>query len=434
MRVFLLGGDVPFRRPTEPGVGAANIALSELVRAILDLGHEIVLQLVFGPNRPSVELSLSERAELQSLGVRVLQPFFAADYLAPATRAERLVELVRFITAEEGLESVYPSTRLRHRIGERIDREGCDAVIAYATPEGSASTFGLHRLPKAVWQGSVDFRAMEVRQRDRVLFGVSDASLHSEWRRLRDRARLSAFRRQHVRLMGDFDLVACAGADQASYYRRAGIRRVRYLGLLCSDPGPPPQRRPSGQARIVGHLGRLDHTSSTYGMRFLLTEVLPALSRHLDPRDFQIHIIGEGSLPDSLRPWASHPSLVYRGWVKDLDEELRQAHLFWVLDNAGPYPVSCTRHVVAWSLGVCQLVHARSTAAIPEIRHLENALVAGNGEEAAHWTLQSLRNEPLRARIAQEGRALYERRFAPKIPASEMLRELERLRMRVTAG
>jgi glycosyltransferase involved in cell wall biosynthesis len=171
-------------------------------------------------------------------------------------------------------------------------------------------------------------------------------------------------------------------------------------------------------------VGGLGQTGSTYGLRFLLAEVMPQLREVMAGIDYEVHLVGGGQVVPGLRGLVDQPRLVKRGYVEDIDAEMRAADALMVLNNAGRYLASYTRHMVAWSMGMCLVVHSNSGRPIPELVPGENALAGANGLEVARAIRLAVTDAQVAARVRREGRATYERCFAPDVVAGRLAKEM----------
>ena len=129
----------------------------------------------------------------------------------------------------------------------------------------------------------------------------------------------------------------------------------------------------------------------------------------------------------SLRGWLQHPRVVCRGWVEDLESELQACDVFLVLDNAGPYVVSSTRHLLAWAMGLCLVAHVRSREAFPELEHMRNALLGSTGPQIAELVARAALEPELNQRIRRGGRETYEARFRPVTVVERLVDAMRRV-------
>jgi glycosyltransferase involved in cell wall biosynthesis len=236
--------------------------------------------------------------------------------------------------------------------------------------------------------------------------------------------------------MRSLDVIANVTASNAKVYAGQGHPRSIYIPNTWTDQRPPVpvQQLPipwpaqhGGPINIIGHVGFLDRTGTTYGLHYLLNQVMPELEPALRGLDYRVHVIGGGQPAPALQAKLAHPRVVVHGYVQDLDAMLWASDAFLFLNNAGPLRAAFTRHVIAWSMGLCLIVHANSRLAIPEIRHMENALAGATPAELAQLVRLAVTDRALNARLRTAGRATYEKRFTPAAVAQELSREAEQL-------
>jgi glycosyltransferase involved in cell wall biosynthesis len=229
--------------------------------------------------------------------------------------------------------------------------------------------------------------------------------------------------------MRGVDVIANVTASNAEFYRAAGHPGSVYVPNTWIDSGfaetgPRPVRRPY---RIIGHAGYLNRTGSTFALKFLFAELLPELDKVMGELEFEVVIAGSGKIPTALQPYVNHKRIVLKGFVEDFDAELRTSDVFLLLNNAGRYIAAYTRHMVAWSMGLCLIAHANSKKAIPEIEHMENALIAADAKELAGLVRAALIDADLNAKIRRGGRRIFEEHFSADKVARALSGHIERL-------
>ena len=444
MRLFVIAGSVPYSRDGVPGVTAVNIVTYELLHALLDSGHDVVLQMLFNAFRTTPVLAPSEVQALDALrarGMVVLPPVFPEAYLRRedvSLRSRRWARFLGRLTGQVRVEDYYAAAGLRGVMAERLRAHEADAILSIWSPEGVAATYQLRDWPKLAYHGDPDFHPIEVRGRDPGLFPTHQG--RRRWfpqalRAWRGAWGLAGLKQAHLALMRDVDVIGNIMAANADWYTRQGHPNSLYLRSLWRDPepsfpGPAAGAEGAGrdrQVKIIGHAGSLSATGGTYGLQYLLVDVLPRLESVMAGLDYEVHVFGGGQIAPSLRPHLEHPRVVRRGFVQDYDQALRSSDVFLLLNNAGPYRGAHTRQIIAWAMGLCLVVHANSRQAIPETRHLENALVGETPEEIARLIRMAATDPELNRRIRRGGRATYERYFRPRLIAEAMSRELTKL-------
>ncbi len=428
------------------GITAVNIVLGELLNELSRLGHQIVLQLLFNPFRSAPSLSSSEEKELlhlKEVGMEVLPAIYKEEYLVPVKSVIPLQEfskVVRYLFRGAAIEDFYPAARLRGMMRDRVRSGKADAILTVWCPEGLAATQGGEGVPRIAFHGDIDFIPGMMRAKDPGLFSDPSSQKPSLVRKelgaLLRRLRLARVEQAHLRLMREVDVIANVTASNADFYTKHGHRGSVYVRNLWSDMDVggsltlKKSQRGNGFHRpikIIGHVGYLDRTGSTYGLKFLLADLLPGLEQTMKGLDYQVHIIGGGEVVPALKPWLRDGRILMRGFVEDLEGELRSSDLFLMLNNAGPYQAAYSRHILAWSMGLCMIVHANSQKAIPEIKHEENALVGAIPAEIARQVFRAATDTELNLRIRRGGRATYEKYFTPPVVAEALSEEIARV-------
>jgi len=447
VKLFVLASAIPFKRHDQPGVTAVNIVLFELLRGLLEVGHQLTFQIIFNEFRSNPDLTVAEQQEihgLSNMGVRILPQLGKTDYFvyeSTSTPWKKMQRLARFLSGQANMRAFYPTIQARYIIEKRVDEVNPDAILSVWSPEGLAATHGLSRRPRIAYQGDVDFAPAESRLSDRMLFPATTkqdghgTAVKTLLHYMRTRYELMEFKRAHFTLMSQVDLITNVTASNAEIYRRCSRhQRSIYIRNTWSDPGIPNMslgdwndREKNGRQpiKIIGHVGYLNSTGSIYGLKFLLVDLMPYLEKVMGGLDYQIHIIGGGEITPSLRPYLRHDRIVLRGYVQDLDQELRSCRVLLLLNNAGTYQAAYTRHLVAWAMGLCLVVHANSKRAIPEINHAENALAGTTPDEVARMIFLAVSNPELNARVRKGGRTTYEQYFTPLVVVETLSKEIE---------
>lgn len=421
MKILLIAGIVPFRTHGHPGVTAAHIVTHALLSELRKRGHTIALQCIFHQSRVSGALSDGEQAELALLekqGVDVWPGIFLADHFQRTSERFRSLKMIG--NTQNAMAHFYPGYAARDVLRTRVKeaKEAVDVILPLWSPQGVAATHGL-AVPRVAYHGDIDYEPSACRLLlDPVLFGSSRHPLHQ----LDAHLRIYEYKKAHMVLMQGLTGIAHVTARNADFYTKNGHSLSVYVRNTWVDMEQavitvPADHQP---VKIIGHTGYLDKTGGTYGLQFLLKEVLPELEQQMAGRDFELHIIGGGQMMPALRPYADNPRVRMRGFVPDLEAELRNAQVFCVFNNAGRYQAAYTRHLVAWQNGLCLVAHADSKKAIPEILHEQNALLAQTPKQAAEHIVRAVTDHDLNLRLRQKGRETYVQFFRPETIASHL--------------
>ncbi|MFH1670091.1 MAG: glycosyltransferase [Patescibacteria group bacterium] len=417
MKLLVFGGGIPTSSYRHENVTAINIVMHEIIRELISRGHEIAYQCIMDRSLTRSELTSSEAEALQELkkgGVHVFEPLFPKDYVSYAPVRLRTFRMLW--DRKLRMLQFYPSICLEREIQERMKGFNVDAILSLWTNDALAATQQID-IPKVAYHGDLDFESQLCVLKNQDLFNPNPRRGFMRFVDLLDqRMRNVMYKRTHVALMRGVDFVANITDRNAKFYTKHGHPNSIYVGNLWVDPEEAVTPSFNNETfKIIGHMGSLGNTGSAFGLKFLLQEVLPHLDEVFGDCSYELHIIGGGKLPEILKPHTKHPKVYMQGFVKDLNPELRSCDVFCVLNNAGPYQAAFTRHMVGWSLGLCLVAHQKSTLAIPEIAHEENALLGSTGREVAQSIARAALDLELNMQLRRKGRETYEAYFTPAI-------------------
>lgn len=418
MRLFFIGAHMPLAGHS---VRAPTVVIRESMAAFQSLGHEVVFQPLLSHESERGFEEAGERALewARAHGVEPLPSLFAP----PDTVGSTPRQLVRqAISRRPG--DFYPSYALRHELARRVRASGADVCFHLWTSAAFAACAEVEA-PVFGYAGNPDHYSMEARLKHPEIFDIPQATL-------RNRVKLRLWRRayrnfEHVvaRLARRATWLGCVSATTAEFYAAHGHPRAFYLQNMwprmpLAGPGEAPTEN-----RIVGNLGGQYATGNTFGGWFLGHRVLPSLDRLLGD-DYTVDLYGAGSFAPPVARTLDHPRVRNRGFVDDIDAELRAAKVFLLCNNSNPdFIAGHTRVLHAWSVGSCLVAHTNMARAMPEIVHGENALLGETGEELAEHVAAACRDEDLRLRILEGGRRTWEREFLPETVVRRIVLRIE---------
>ena len=111
-------------------------------------------------------------------------------------------------------------------------------------------------------------------------------------------------------------------------------------------------------------------------------------------KNFEIHVIGKGNLPDSIKEYQKDENIIMRGYVEDINNEFDTADV--VLIPTAVFLGFRCRILNAFAQGACTIIHYNDAINQPEIKNKENCLVGKNGEEVSNLVYEAYKDIDLR--------------------------------------
>lgn len=396
----------------EGAVEAANVVVYSILSEIAALEE---FDVSYGyVNSDPAEIppeAVAQISRLRENGVCFIKPLLIPR--PPPYRKRPMALLKAFFFKPEAIFFGYGSG---NALKERCERE-IDAVLTIWSEVGlnAACDVGVFRF---AYHGNPDHKVFHAFHEAKQLMNVSSRGLKSyvEWA-----ARTilgSIIERGHLAILRRYNLVADVAQNDANYY-------VNRLINACYLPNMWPMSPPPGWEalrdtleaenpyKIVGNVGNLSATGNTLGLLTLGKEVLPVLERILPGGNFRVHIFGKGQPRSYLAALLSHPAILKRGFVEDLNTEILSAPVFLICNNRQKFKVGNTRFLHAWSLGACVVAFQDCREAMPEIKHGYNTLLGSNPEEVASLVVRALQDRDLRRHIGRGGIETLRQHFYP---------------------
>jgi glycosyltransferase involved in cell wall biosynthesis len=407
MRVGFVIGGIP-----SLGHSGSTLASWTIVETLLHAGHEVTA--VLCPAGYLLDETVPERvAQLERLGadVRVVE----VPDPGPVSRAR----FVRSVLAPTDGDLV-PAARAAEGVRRALD--GVDVGMSFGI-EAIAATAKLDVVPLL----AVLSHPPGVPRRLRMRYDPAPRSLLGQ---AGERSFLAHADRRTAALLRRFASVGVFSGHHAGWARRHGVRAwyAHYpmpdlagpdwrtkREAAQSEPGPP-------RILMIGHLRGIGTIS---GLHLFVPEILPALTRELGPDGFEVHVVGGQDPPAQFVEGLRHPAVRLRGQISSPEHEFFSAH---VLLAPNPTTTGASARILSGlTFGSCVVAHTDSLIGIPELAHGSNCLMAADGPGLARETLTAVRDAPLRERLGDEARRLYESAFSPDVAAGRIVAELERL-------
>jgi hypothetical protein len=385
------------------------------------LGHEVVFQpLLSHESEEGFERAGESALEwARAAGVEPLPSLFAPPDAVGST--PRLLVRQAF-SRRPG--DFYPSYALRREMARRVKESGADICLHLWTSAAFGACAEVET-PVFGYAGNPDHYSMAARLKHPEIFDVPRATPRNRLKLRLWRSAYDRFEDVVARLARRATWLGCVSATTAEFYAAHGHPRAFYIQNMwprmpISGATPEPTEN-----RIVGNLGGQYATGNTFGAWLLGHMVLPELDRLLGD-DYSVHLYGAGSFAPPVARALDHPHVLNRGYVDDIDAELRSAKVFLLCNNGNPdFIAGHTRVLHAWSVGSCLVAHTNMARAMPEIVHGKNALLGETAKELAEQVAAACRDDELRRSIVEGGKRTWERDFLPETVVGRVAQRIE---------
>ncbi|HYA39357.1 MAG TPA: glycosyltransferase [Candidatus Methylomirabilis sp.] len=433
MKIFLVLSNFPYKNGE-----AIEVVGYEVMRLMLAAGHHIDVQVLIRdhPNDFHAKKEAQIRAECRDLdGIDILPAIYLGRDEGRQSRWRKRLEYM--ITAVCSIPFIrrrpnpllFPAMRARKEIDIAVRKMESDIILGIWSWESLAATHAIRGVPKFMYYGNPDHKPPEARLEHPQLYDIPvdgvKGALNLRLLKMINRAR----ELQHLRMMRRCEVTANNSLIDAQYYKDAGHPRSLYLQNMWpeADGGPlfGGDCADNGPVKVIGSVGNLGATGNTFGLHFLGHQLAPRLERIFGESSIEVDVYGGGKPSKAVASVLNRPSIRMRGWVKDIAAEIKNSCAFLVLTNVGGFIVGNTRILLAWSLGTCVIAHTNSALSMPEIKHMENALLGNDADEIAHLIEMAARDKGLRERIGRGGYETFQKYYRSDKVVPMMLQSMQ---------
>lgn len=433
MKILLLLSAIPYDKGE-----AIEVVSHEVVRLMAAAGHEVDVQILIreGWSESSAERERCAAAQFSGVpGVRLLSIIYLGNILPRQSRlVKKLSHAWAVVRSLPGFRRwinpyFFPAMAAKAMVMSQVERLRPDIILSIWSWEALEASYDIHGVPKFVYYGNPNHKPQEAQ----LLFpDLFDLPVHGIANRIKfqilkllNRAREI----QHLKMMAQCEATANNALIDAQYYTSKGHPRSLYLQNMWPDAEATPTFGISADEedvfRICGSVGNLGATGNTFGLYFLGTELALRLEALLGRDKLVINVFGGGRPRSKVAEALKQPSIRLRGWVDDLNTEIRHSCAFLVLTNVYGFNVGNTRILLAWSLGTCVIAHTSSALSMPELEHGYNALLGDTAEEIADLVVRVARDVTLRESIGSGGYETFRKYYRSEVVVPRMLEEMK---------
>ena len=433
MKIYLVLSNFP-----DKDGEAIEVVSYEIMRLLCAAGHQVYVHALIRDARNDFHTRKEAkiRSELNSeIAAEILPATYLNEQVANGdkwrARLDYIFTTIRSLPLLRRIPNaaLFPAMRVKSELKATLHARKADIILGIWSWESLAATYAIRGVPKFMYYGNPDHKPMEARLRYPELFGIPVSGIKYKINLMLLKMINKTREIQHLSMMRKCEVTANNSLVDAEYYRKAGHPNSLYIQNMWpeSNIGPVFGGRcdEGGRAKIVGSVGNLGATGNSFGLSFLGARLAPRLEQSFGKNCIQIDVFGQGTPGKAVAPGLAHPSIQLRGWVEDIAAEIVDSCAFLVLTNVSGFIVGNTRILLAWSLGSCVIAHSDSVLSMPEIKHMENALLGNTVDEIASLIEQAVSDSMLRAKIGKGGYDTYRKYYRSDVVVPVMLEKMK---------
>ena len=173
---------------------------------------------------------------------------------------------------------------------------------------------------------------------------------------------------------------------------------------------------------VLVNIGNINSTGNQIGIKYFFDNILPFLKKDIRQKKIKVIFCGSGDLfskytKDQLK------YIEIKGFVKDLDAEIKESDIFLLCNNVGYHYGGYTRVAYFMSSGAPLIAHKNLSKSMPELQHNYNCMLSENKFDMYKYLKELIENKRLRNEISANALRTYSEIYAPKIVIKKLLNE-----------
>jgi len=159
-------------------------------------------------------------------------------------------------------------------------------------------------------------------------------------------------------------------------------------------------------------IGDLSGTVTKSGLNFFFYKIYPNLIKKIDPRKFEVNIIGR-NFKNYKKKYNFMNNINFLGRVEPADEYFLKSNMI-LTPNTIDLGIR-VRIITAFGYGCPLVTHVSNKKGIPEIKNKYNALVANSSKKITRHIVEIYKNASIKKKISRNGKKTFKKYFAHKV-------------------
>ena len=299
---------------------------------------------------------------------------------------------------------------------------------------GLVAVNAIKNVKKILYYGQPDHKPNLVRLADRHIF----YSKKKPFFRLR-KFLIERFNNKkekiHISMVKNFDEVHIICKAAQLDYINAGVKKAKYTqNIWPLAKKYNSEQKKNEVCKIVGSVGSNNATGNTINFYYIGNNLLNELDK-IDSFNYELNFYGKNKPLDTVAKFLNHENVKFRGWVDDLDKEVKSSDIFLICHNSiyKDRYIKCndnkwqlggchTRFLYAWSLGCPVVTHSMNKIYMPEIENNFNVLMGNNAIEIANHIKNLYEDIDLRKKLIINGRDTLKKFFLPSVIVNKIFK------------
>ena len=398
----------------------------EIISELLKKGHEVYLQVIFSENTIFNEKINKYILKFNNSKLKILSP------LVNNFKFKKFFFYFRILFPNK--KNIYPSLIYKQKIKKIISKNKINLIFQSWDYPGIAAVNEITGIKKILYYGQPDHKPNLTRLADSNIF-YKKKNIFFYLKKFLIKRFNKKKEKIHLSMIKNFDdiHIICKAA-QLDYFN-AGIKKAKYtqnIWPLSSVEKYFPNK--NTRCKIVGSVGSNNATGNTINFYYIGKNLLNELDK-IQNFNYELNFYGKNKPLDTVAKFFNHENVKFRGWVEDLDKEVKLSDIFLICHNSiyKDRYVTCnghkwqlggchTRFLYAWSLGCPVVTHSVNKIYMPEIENNFNVLMGDNAREIANHIKNLYEDIDLRKKLVINGRDTLKKFFLPSVIVNKMFK------------